>query len=146
MKSGVKVRKVRLKDNQNSNSEIIGIVSSEPDYRLSLAINRKLKIALKNDHPITLVEDDDSNIAFSKFSDVSGSPHLYYELTSNRAGKSFLLKKLKNIDFIFQVHNPNSDETIRDTAAILKNIECITAIFLIDPLTIKDKNLQYVIQ
>jgi hypothetical protein len=146
MKSGAKVKRVLLKDNQSSNTALIGIVSSEPDYKLSLAINRKLKISLKNDHPILLIEDAGNNITFSMFSDASGSPNLYYDLTSNRSGKNFLLKRLKNIDFIFQVHNPGNDETVRKIVAILKETECITAVFLIDPVTIKDKNLQYLIQ
>jgi hypothetical protein len=146
MKSGAKVKRVLLKDNQSSNTAIIGIVSSEPDYKLSLAINRKLKISLKNDSPILIIEDAGNNITFSMFSDASGSPHLCYDLTSNRSGKNFLIKRLKNIDFIFQVHNPVNDETIRKIVATLKETECITAVFLIDPVTIKDKNLQYLIQ
>ena len=146
MKSGVKVKRVQLTDNHSSNSAIIGIVSAEPDYKLSLALNRKLKISLRNDSPITINEDGGNNTAFSRFSDVSGSPHLYYDLTSNRAGKNFLLKKLKNIDFIFQVHNPDGDETVRKITVTLKEIECVTAVFLINPSTIKDKNIQYVIQ
>ncbi len=145
MKSGAKVKRVQLKDSHSSNSAIIGIVSAEPDYKLSLALNRKLKISLRNDSPITINENGGNNTAFSRFSDVSGAP-LYYDLTSNRAGKNFLLKKLKNIDFILQVHNPSGDETVRKIAATLKEIECVTAVFLIDPSTIKDKYIHYVIQ
>jgi hypothetical protein len=146
MKSGVKVKRVQLKDNQSINSTIIGIVSTDPDYKLSLAINRKLKISLKNDSPVIIRGDSDSEIIFSRFSETTGSPHLYYDLTSNRSGKNFLLKRLKNIDFIFQVHNPGNEETVKKIAATLKNTECITAVFIIDPVTVKDKNIQYVIQ
>jgi hypothetical protein len=146
MKSGTKVKRVRLKDNQSSNSVIIGIVSTDPDYKLSLTLNRKLKISLKNDSPIIISEDSGNDMAFSRFSDTSGSPHHFYDLTSNRSGKNFLLKKLKNIDFIFQVHNPDDEETVRKITATLKDTESITAVFRIDPATIKDKNIQYVIQ
>jgi hypothetical protein len=146
MKSGAKVKRVQLKDSQSSNSAIIGIVSTDPDYKLSLKINRKLEISLKNDSPVIFREDSGNDIAFSRFSDTSGSPHLYYDLTSNRSGKNFLLKKLKNIDFIFQVHNPGGEENVRKIAATLKDTECITAVFRIDPAIIKDKNIQYVIQ
>lgn len=146
MKSGAKVKRVQLKDNHAANSAIIGIVTAEPDYKLSLALNRKLKISLRNDTPVTISEDGVNNRSFSRFSDNSGSPLIYYELTSNRTGKNFLLKKLKNIDFIFQVHNPDSVETVRKIAGTLKEIECITAVFQIDPSTIKDKNIHYIIQ
>ena len=146
MKSGVKVKRVQLKDNQTNDSDIIGIVSTEPDYKLSLALNRKLKISLKNDSPVVIREESGVEMAFSRFSDISAALNPGYDLTSNRSGKNFLLKKLKNIDFIFQVHNPGDEDAVKDIAATLKNMECITAVFRIDPITIKDKNLQYIIQ
>lgn len=146
MKSGAKIKRIQLKDNQTNDPDIIGIVSTEPDYKLSLALNRKLKISLKNDSPIVIREEPGVEVTFSRFSDISAVPNPGYDLTSNRSGKNFLLKKLKNIDFIFQVHNPDDEETVRKITATLKDTECITAVFRIDPATIKDKNIQYVIQ
>jgi hypothetical protein len=146
MKSGAKIKRIQLKDNQTNDPDIIGIVSTEPDYKLSLALNRKLKISLKNDSPIVIREEPGVEVTFSRFSDISAVPNPGYDLTSNRSGKNFLLKKLKNIDFIFQVHNPGDEDDLKAIAATLKNMECITAIFRIDTATIKDKNLQYIIQ
>jgi hypothetical protein len=146
MKSGAKIKRIQLKDNQTNDPDIIGIVSTEPDYKLSLALNRKLKISLKNDSPIVIREEPGVEVTFSRFSDISAVPNPGYDLTSNRSGKNFLLKKLKNIDFIFQVHNPEDEDALKAIAATLKNMECITAIFRIDTATIKDKNLQYIIQ
>jgi hypothetical protein len=146
MKSGVKVKRIHLKDNQTNDSDIIGIVSTEPDYKLSLALNRKLKISLKNYSPVVIRDESGAEIAFSRFSDTSASPDLCYDLTSNRSGKNFLLKKLKNIDFIFQVHSPGDEDAVKLIAATLKNMECITALFRVDPATIKEKNIQYIIQ
>jgi hypothetical protein len=146
MKSGVKVKRVQLKDNQTNDSDIIGIVSTEPDYKLSLALNRKLKISLKNDSPVVIREESGVEIAFSRFSDISAASNPGFDLISNRSGKYFLLKKLKNIDFIFQVHNPGDENAVKVIAATLKNMECITAVFRIDSASVKDKNLQYIIQ
>jgi hypothetical protein len=146
MKSGVKVKRVQLKDNQTNDSDIIGIVSSEPDYKLSLALNRKLKISLKNDSPVVIRGESGVEMAFSRFSDIPAASNPGFDLTSNRSGKNFLLKKLKNIDFIFQVHNPGDEDTVKVITATLKKMECITAVFRIDSASVKDKNLQYIIQ
>jgi hypothetical protein len=146
MKSGVKIKRVQLKDNQTNDSDIIGIVTTEPDYKLSLALNRKLKISLKNDSPVVIREESGVEMAFSRFSDISAASNSGYDLISNRSGKSFLLKKLKNIDFIFQVYNPGDEDAIKVIATTLKNMECITAVFRIDSASVKDKNLQYIIQ
>ncbi|MGD0342291.1 MAG: IPExxxVDY family protein [Bacteroidales bacterium] len=146
MKSGAKIKRIQLKDNQISNSALIGIVSTEPDYKLSLALNHKLKISLKNDSPVLIIEASGVEMAFSRFSDTSAAPDISYTLTSNRAGKNSLLKKLKNIDFIFQIHNPGNEDAVRTTSSKLKEMECITAVFRIDPVSVKDKNIQYIIQ
>ena len=60
------------------------------------------------------------NIAFSRFSRYFGSSEFTYNLISNRSGKNFLLKKLKNIDFIFQVHLMVRNATVRKITATLE--------------------------
>jgi len=144
MKTTSKITRVQLQINQDYQSVLIGIVSTEPDYKLSLLLNKKLKMSLKSGSPIILPGESDSDIAFSRFSDSRSLPGIVYELISNRNGKSFLLKKLKNVDYIFHVHNHNNEADINYLTKQLKNIECITAVFSIDTVSLKDKNLNYV--
>jgi hypothetical protein len=139
-----KIKKVQLKVNQNFEFALLGIVSSEPDYKLSLTLNRKLKISLKNVSPL-LILDGTSEITFSRFSDNTTSPDLTYELVSNRSGKNILLKKLKNIDYILQVYDPDNETDTVKIVATLRNVNHITAVFNLDTGKIKDKNLQYLI-
>jgi len=146
MKSGAKVKKIQLVDIQSNNSALLGIVSAEPDYKLSLAINRKLKISLKNDHRISIISPVNNNLEFSRFSDHSGLHEQYFDLTSNRCGQEFLIRKLKNIDYILQLHNPGNAESVKKIISALKEIEGITAVLLLDRAKIKDKNLEYIIQ
>jgi hypothetical protein len=146
MKITQKIRRVQLKVNQNNESILTGIVSSEPDYKLSLALNRKLKIGLKHISPVILTNESGSEMTFSRFSDSAASHDISFDLISNRFGKNFLLKKLKNIDYIFQIHDPEGETNIDQIMAILRDSECITAVFNIDCKSLKDKNLQYKIQ
>ncbi|MCU0473954.1 MAG: IPExxxVDY family protein [Bacteroidales bacterium] len=146
MKATPKITRVQLKINQDNESVLLGIVSAEPDYKLSLLLNRKLKISLKNLSPLVLPNGSGGEIAFSRFSDSKSSPGLAYELISNRNGKNFLLKKLKNIDYIFHINNHDNESDISHLASLLRNTECITAVFSIDPASLKDKNLHYVTQ
>jgi hypothetical protein len=139
-----KITRVQLKVNQGFESVLFGIVSAEPDYKLSLTLNRKLKIALKNVPPVT-IPGNNSEIIFSRFSDTTTSPGLICELVSNRSGKNVLLKKLRNIDYIFQVYDPENETDIAEIAASIRNTDHITAVFNLDPGAIKDKNLQYLI-
>ncbi|MCJ7446769.1 MAG: IPExxxVDY family protein [Bacteroidales bacterium] len=139
-----KIKRIQLNINQNNESVILGIVSAEPDYKLSLALNKKFRISLKSISPVTL-HDNNSELTFSRFSDITGSPDLIYDLISNRTGKKFFLKKLKNIDYIFQIFDPGNDADINDIISALRELDCITAVFNIDSKAIKDKHLQYLI-
>jgi len=142
MRTVQKIKRIQLDINQNYESVLFGIVSSEPDYKLSLALNKKFGISLKSISPVTLQENN-SELTFSRFSDCSGSPDLIYDLISNRTGKNFLLKKLRNIDYIFQIFDSGNDINSTKIITALREIDCITAVFNIDLKTIKDKCLQY---
>jgi hypothetical protein len=85
-------------------------------------------------------------LSFSRFSDTKRSPGIIFNLFSNRSEKNFLLKKLNNIDYIFQVYDPENESNIDQLAASLREVDSVNAVFKIDLNTFKDKNLHYLIQ
>jgi hypothetical protein len=144
MKSSQKITRLQLKVNHNDQFLIFGIVSAEPDYKLSLALNRKFKISLKSSNPVILKNDKGAEILFSKFSDKTDSPELIFNLFSNRSLNEYLLKKLKNVDYIFSIHDSENEKNNDDIATKLREIESISAIFKVDTNKVNDKNLQYI--
>jgi hypothetical protein len=146
MKSNQKVTRVQLSINHDDGLIMLGLVSSEPDYKTSLNINKRFKISLKNSSPIRVNNAGHEELAFSRFSDLSKSPDISYSLISNRSGKNFLIKNLKNIDYIFIVHNNENDNNIEEITARLREIEAVNAVFNIDLNIFKDKNLHYLTQ
>jgi hypothetical protein len=145
MRSSPKITRVQLKVNQNNESVLVGIVSAEPDYKLSLAINKKFKISLKNSRPVIVQDENGTEIAFSRFSDDAYKKGPY-ELISNRVEKNFLIRKLKNIDYIFQIHNIVDTTEADNIMSLLRSTDSVTAVFNIDLKLLKDKNLHYIIQ
>jgi hypothetical protein len=144
MNSRQKITRVHLKINKNDDPILLGIVSTEPDYKLSLALNKKLMISLKNITPLELTDETGTNLSFSRFSDLSGAPDLIFNLISNRSDNNFLLKKLKNVDFILHVQDLENNNKINQLTESLREIYGITAVFNIDKEDIKDKNLLYI--
>jgi hypothetical protein len=144
MKATPKIKRVKLKISENPESVLFGIVAAEPDYKLSLSLNRKLGISLRQISPVIIHDEKDSELTFSRFSDSSSSTDLVYDLISNRSGKNCLIRKLKNIDYIFQVHDTENEADNNQILSLLRETECVTAVFKIDPETIKEKNLQYI--
>jgi hypothetical protein len=146
MKSLQKITRVQLKVSQDEESVLVGIVSAEPDYKISQLLNKKFRISLKNISPVKLADESGSELVFSRFSDQSASPDRVFTLISNRTGKYFLLKKLKNVDYIFQVQDSEAGYNSAEIVTNLREIDSLTAVFIIDINTLKDKNSRYLIQ
>lgn len=146
MKSTQKIIRLKLDLEQSNSYILMGLVSAEADYKLSLSLNKKFGISLKNISPVHLKHDGDPDFTFSRFSNNDERDGLNVILISNRSGKNYLLKKLKNIDYLLQIqsqeHEPNPD----DITSNLREIDSVTAVFNININTIKDKNLHYLTQ
>ena len=145
MKFVPKITRIQLKTIPAEEVSLIGIVSSEPDYKLSLVLNKKLKISLKNITPVTITGSNGNQLSFSRFSWLNSSTDESFNLVSNRNGSNFLLKNLRNVDYILQIREPGQNNNIEHLTTTLKTIESITALFIIDSKSIKDKYLQYLI-
>ena len=143
MKGIQKVKRAKLKINQENDFILLGLVSAEPDYKLSLSLNKKFGIALKNISSVKITDDNGDEMTFSRFSDVNGSNNIIFDLFSNRSGKHFLLKKLKNVDYILQIQDPENENNVNQITAGLREIEFVNAVFNIDINALKDKNLKY---
>ena len=136
-----KVTRVTL-DDQEHDYYMLGLVSAEPDYKVSLDLNRKLNISLRNSTPLT-VRSGDTEVAFSRFTAPGNS--FAWTLISNRQGKYFLLEKLKNVDYLLQVYFTGKENS-RDVITCLRELESLTGIFKIDLANLRDKNLRYITQ
>lgn len=143
MKGRPKITRIQLEDNTDEEYTILGIVSTEADYKLSQLLNNKLKISLKNNKSLDIPGVNGMNMSFSRYSDTSGSSEITYNLISNRSDENYLLKKLKNIDYFFQIHYNDNKCDIKLLTSTLREIEKITAVFRLNLLEIKDMNLVY---
>jgi hypothetical protein len=146
MKSTQKVTRVKLNIEQNNDYILLGLVTAEPDYKLSLALNKKFGISLKNVSPVRIKGGKESEITFSRFSYPEGQSDLIFNLISNRSGKNYLLNKLKNIDYLLQISDSEKEVNLPDLTSELRDIDTVTAVFNINLDTIKDKNLHYLTQ
>jgi hypothetical protein len=141
--NALKVTRLKLNIERNNDYILIGLVSAEPDYKLSLSLNKKFRISIKSILPLKLTNDKKSELVFSRFSNNHNPGDFVFNLISNRSGKYFLLNKLKNIDYLLQILNSEKEADANNIISSLREINSITAVFNIDISTIKDKNLHY---
>ncbi len=145
MKSSPKIKKVTLNIGENAEAILFGIVAAEPDYKISIALNRKLGISLKSNLPVILKDENNEELIFSRFSSSSDPSEPVYDLTSNRSGKHYLIRKMKNMDYFLHIHNIDIESDTGRIISLLRNIECITAVFKIGTEILKDRNSGFLI-
>jgi len=146
MKEKPRIRRVRLNNSNIHEWTLFGIVSSEPDYRLSLALNKKLDISLKSCNPLVIHDSHGIEMSFSKFSSSANPAEMNCDLVSNRSLESFLLRKMKNIDYFLIIHDSPEE---KESSALLKKLretEGITAAIKIEAGSLKGKDLENIIR
>jgi hypothetical protein len=144
MKKTGKITKLRLEIEQKNDFTLLGLVSSEPDYRLTLALNKALALSLKNSRPVICPDESGEEQTFSRFIDKSGDHDLVISLISNRSGSNYLLRKLRNIDFILHINDPETTLDKDKLCSTLREMPAITAVFNITLSTVKDKNISLI--
>ncbi len=136
MKQPKKITRIALVVDDTDNIIIMGLVSHDPDYKLSLSINRKLGISLRNISPVEAPGIKTIPESYSRFHDNSDPHGLLYTLVSNRNGKSHLARKLVNIDYLLLIQVPDEGPDCDDLAASLREIDGVTAVFNINSIAI----------
>ena len=116
---------------------ILGIVSSEPDYRLSVMLNRHLGTDLRKKPEEITEGSGEKTHSYSVFT----SAPLTFSLVSNRSMGGTLIRKLKNIDFLLLIHGAPDRKLAEKLAAEVRNIPEVTAVFLFDSRELSDKNI-----
>lgn len=137
MSNGGKITRHTIPGEEQQEFFFLGVVSAEPDYRLSVLINRHLGTDLRKCDDEIAVQTNSGRPTFSRFTTVP--PEL--SLVSNRSEGHILLRKLKNIDFFLLICGQVDMQKAEELAATLRKIPEITAVFVLDSRKVTDRNL-----
>lgn len=145
MRGSQKITRIPLSVDEEDLPVALGLVTPDPDYKISIKINNKLNISLKDHDPVEIHDSHGNKFIFSRFFDDSKAQASIFELITNRSLKNFLLKKLKNIDYLFLLYDPGKNFDPSFIMSQLKEIDSITGVFNIELKSLKDKNIKYLI-
>ena len=130
----------KLKYEPEFNFELLGISSTDDDYRLSWHLGKL------TDSEFIRLDDleisDDRIEEFQVFSvyesaEITGASSI--KLVSNKANIGFLVSELKNIDFFILIFDVDDDDFINLFSSQLKSVESITGVFKLEPEKLKSK-------
>ncbi len=120
---------------------LLGISSHENDYRISWALNNQLGLKLmKSENHKSFNKRLGETQEFSMYLGQSDEFSPVYKLISNRCDNGFLLEELKNIDYLLRIEPMEAPLNIDDVFLKIKEIQLISAVFRLNPETIKSIN------
>ncbi len=141
MSSEKKITRHTIESGKQQPFFFLGVVSAEPDYRLSVMLNMHLGSDLRKCNDDIVIHAPSGKQSFSRFS----CGNQLFTLVSNRSGGSALIGKLKSIDYILVPGGDHDRKEAELLAASLRRIPEVTAVFLFDSLDNNDKNLSWLI-
>ena len=135
----MKKKKHKLTFQLDFNFFLLGISSSENDYRLSWEMNKKLEICLRKgtDHVIKRKEIEQVFLVYTFYNE---AVYLHYSLIANKSENGFLIEELRNIDYFLQIHGDLTDNQQQQIISSIKTIKGVFGVFKLDINTLKSKN------
>ena len=115
----------------------LGIVSAEPDYRLSVLLNKHLGSDFRKDAEEITTGSGKGKNSFSCF--LSARPA--YKMVANKNGEAVLMRRLGKIDFLLAIGGPSDRKRSEDLATMIRKIAEVTAVFVFDSREANDRNV-----
>jgi hypothetical protein len=114
---------------------LIGIVSSEKDYRLCWMLNNlfNIKLAKAEEHSTA-----QSN--HSMYSYVQEELFREYYLIANKSDSHVLIEELKNMDYFLMIKGVNEEEEKKNIADLIKKSDMVSGAYVIDVHSLKSKH------
>ncbi|WP_456378730.1 IPExxxVDY family protein [Lutibacter sp.] len=134
---------------------LVGIHSTEEDYRLAYLLNKHLKTKLiRFKHPLDF---KDSNAEFPLFEYKDVNNFMNYYLINNKYSQlvnnqqeglfegnystiAYLIPEKKNVDFFLKIEGCNQQNFVNSVVDKLNNIQQIITSYSMEPNTLKSKD------
>ncbi len=120
--------------------DLIGICSSNADYRLTWGINRALNTGLSKVSDLNIHVKKEGEHLYSFYEFYDETEHIEYYLIKNVSNNyRRLIPEKDQIDYFLLIKN-NYTLEINDILTSLKNVESILTAFIFDPNELKSKS------
>lgn len=118
---------------------LIGIVSSEPIYRISWLLNEKLGLQLTENSHLQLVHlKSKTKQEFSLFTYTNEESGELFDLIQNKSANGVLIDEQKSMDFFLKITDSVAD--IQEILTNIKEVKNINLAINIQPGSLKSRN------
>jgi len=134
----VKTKKLKYKPEYDF--YLLGILSSENDYKISWEISQLLKTNFVKSDDLKIIDSRFSEyLLFSVFKNTDKVNFPEIKLISNKGKEGFLIEELKNIDYFIIIYDSDDTNFNNEFVLKLKKSEIITAVFQLQPEKLRSK-------
>ncbi|HDZ41267.1 MAG TPA: IPExxxVDY family protein [Bacteroidetes bacterium] len=140
MKTPQKKIRHKLSVKDHDSDLYLGLASAEADYRVSLLLNKELRLNFKSSTPVTKALNKRES-SFSRFTSESGYSETSYELISNDSGNDKLIPRIPSIDYILRIKGLNPALSTDKIISQIRQIKEITGVFKLDKDTQIDNSV-----
>lgn len=134
-----KVKNIKLNISQELKFSIIGILTSEKDYKLAWLLNQNLDCNFVKTDNIELTDKNKLIQSYTTYHFLHEN-ETEFKLIQNKNNISCFLEDLRNIDFFLVIYDENQDMA-KELRAKISMIQGIDGVFLLDTKNIKSKNI-----
>ncbi len=131
----------KVKYTPEYNFKLIGISSTEDDYKLSWKLGKMLKTEFVRATSLQIIDSKYTEYQiFSVFENEDKNKFPDIRLITNKGNEGFLIEELKNIDFFIIVNYDEATANFdKELISMLKQEQGITAVFSLEPRKLKSK-------
>lgn len=119
---------------------VFGIISGVKDYRFCHYINKSLQMNFMRMEDLRMVINRQGDEAiFSYFTDETFQPERHFIMV-NRGNQTWFFPEIKNVDYLYIIHQPDSRFNEEEMLFKLRQPEVINGAYPIDYEKIKSKD------
>jgi hypothetical protein len=130
---------LRISDEDKFDFSLIGIICHHRDYRLSMALNKKLELDLCKQEEYTVFNNKRMEDQAFSFYEYINEEDDRFNLISNKSLKGFLLPEQNQIDFLFILRMIRVQYDLNEIIQSMKEIPIILGAYVLDTVRLKSR-------
>ncbi|HKR03678.1 MAG TPA: IPExxxVDY family protein [Bacteroidia bacterium] len=115
---------------------LLAVICSYKDYRLCFELNQQLKLKLKREKDLEVLNRQKNKSTFSNFY-FSSPDNEQFRVINNKGGTRAFIPEMKTIDYFIMIKNLTSKKSVDELIARIKKIEIISGVYEMDPNELK---------
>ena len=130
---------IKISEEDKFDFIVIGIICSHRDYRLSMALNKRLEINLSKQEDYSVFNNKRMEDQTFSFYEYINEEEDRYNLISNKSQKGFLLPEQNQIDYLFLFHQIRMRPDEQALISTLKEIPIILGAYKFEAGKLKSR-------